>query len=268
MFVCTRILLLTMLLAVLPSCMSPIRKPREAAANEPTFVVMSYNVNFATPGDSDTIAAIRNASPDAAFLQETTPGWEAAIRRGLSQTYPYMHFLTSPGAGGQAVLSKYPFTIAQQIPSPVGWFPALRILLQSPLGKVQVLAMHLHPQEMEDGNFVLGCLVTGPDRLKEIQTYFPSLDAALPTLALGDLNEDHAGKSVSFLYDRHLRDALREFLPNDSTWRWAAGHDILRVTLDHIFYSPHLEPLNCRVLHTGNSDHYPILATFIATPHP
>ncbi|MFH1150780.1 MAG: endonuclease/exonuclease/phosphatase family protein [Actinomycetota bacterium] len=65
------------------------------------------------------------AARTCVFLQESTPGWERQIRARLGHRYPQMAFHHEDGAGGLAVLSRYPFS-GEVISSAAGWFPAWR----------------------------------------------------------------------------------------------------------------------------------------------
>ena len=70
--------------------------------------VLTYNVNWGMPGPAEALAAIRLADADVVMLQETTPNWEATLRRELADDYPEMHFRHAGAAGGQALLSRMP----------------------------------------------------------------------------------------------------------------------------------------------------------------
>ncbi|HLU68856.1 MAG TPA: endonuclease/exonuclease/phosphatase family protein, partial [Kofleriaceae bacterium] len=64
---------------------------------------MTYNVNYGTAGDEETLALIAQSGADVVLLQETNPAWERALRRALSGTYPHMAFLHADRrAGGLA----------------------------------------------------------------------------------------------------------------------------------------------------------------------
>jgi endonuclease/exonuclease/phosphatase (EEP) superfamily protein YafD len=73
---------------------------------------------------------------------------------------------------------------------------------------------------------------------------------------------------VRYLRERGYQDALRQYAPHTSTWRWQLGPIPRRGQLDHIVYSPSLRCLNARVLRRGASDHYPVLATFAVRERP
>jgi endonuclease/exonuclease/phosphatase (EEP) superfamily protein YafD len=239
-----------------------VKAPRAPTPGVPHLRVLSYNVNFGLAGDPQGIAAIRRARADLAFLQETTPAWERALRRALGRRYPRMHFVHRPGAGGLAVLSRFAVREQQLIESPGGWFPAWRVVIDSPLGPLQVLQVHLRPPVSDGGSWVSGYFTTRGFRRREIAHFCRELDPSLPTLVLGDFNEDEDGRAVRYLEQRRLRDALASFAPDTPTWRWRISIVELSQALDHILHSPELDPLEVRVLREGRSDHFPLLAVF------
>ena len=247
---------------LLSACARPTLTPRRPDPGRPVLRVMTYNVNFGLAGDGDTLDAIGQGRADVVFLQETTPAWERALRSSFERTYPHMAFRHSGGAGGLAVLSKFPFSTASYTRSPHGWFPAWRVVVRSPLGPLQVLQVHLRPPVSDSGSFVSGYFTTPRIRHREIKFFSTDLRPDLPTLVVGDFNEDHGGRVVDHLKKRGLQSALEQFHPNRDTWRWRTSLGVLTHTLDHVLYSKELRPLNCQVLQAGRSDHLPVVAVF------
>jgi endonuclease/exonuclease/phosphatase (EEP) superfamily protein YafD len=246
--------------SLLAGCSSPRREPRAPEPREQTLTLLTYNVNYGLEGDESTIEAIREADAEVVLLQETTPGWERALRRELAELYPHMMFRHSGGAGGLAILSRHPVEELDYIPAPSGWFPAWRLLLQGPFGPVQLLAVHLHPPVSESGSVVSGYFSAGDVRRRELETYLESLDPDLPTLIAGDLNE-RDGEALELLRAQGFRSALPEFQGNVPTWRWQTSVGTIRTQLDHVLYDSRLQPLDAQVLTRGRSDHLPVLVT-------
>ena len=110
--------------------------------------------------------------------------------------------------------------------------------------------------------FVSGYFTTPRIRHREIKFFSTDLRPDLPTLVVGDFNEDHGGRVVDHLKKRGLQSALEQFHPNRDTWRWRTSLGVLTHTLDHVLYSKELRPLNCQVLQAGRSDHLPVVAVF------
>lgn len=252
------------LLAATATCSTPQRVAEEAPADTPTLKLMTFNVNFGIAGDPETIEVIGRERADLVLLQETTRGWERAIREQLGEQYPHMIFLHDTAAGGLAVLSTRPVTVAETIESPVGWFPAWRLIADTALGELQLLNLHLRPPISEDGSWVKGYLTTDGARQEEIRRYFKSLDPALPTIIAGDMNEAASGDVVAFLREQGMESALEEFEPGATTWRWPLPVGSLTWQLDHVAYqTKRLRPLNAQVRRAGNSDHFPVVTVFV-----
>lgn len=249
-------------------------EPKQQPAPAPsgaTLTVMSYNVNYGLEGDESGIDAIRNGGTDLVVLQETTPGWERAIRASLRDIYPHMQFRHCCGAGGLAILSKHPFTEREYVePVPGGWFPAWRVIVAAPLGDIQVLAVHLHPPLDESGSVVSGYFPSKRVRKREIETFAPLLDTdpKLPALVVGDFNEDERGLALRFLAGRGLITVLPVFQPDADTWQWHTSLGPVTSRLDHVVADPRLVALDARVLRAGRSDHFPVVATFRRAPAP
>jgi endonuclease/exonuclease/phosphatase family metal-dependent hydrolase len=247
---------------LLAGCARPLPAPDRARG--PAVRVMTYNVNFGIAGDGETIAAIAGGGADLVFLQETTPTWEAVLRRELGARYPHQAYRHSGGAGGLAILSRHRFREAACIAAPGEWFPAWRVVVESPLGPLQVLQVHLRPPVSDRGSWVSGYFTTGGYRRGEIAHFARGLRRDLPTLVLGDFNEAAGGKAVRFLEEQHgLRDALERFSPGATTWQWQTSVGRIRLQLDHILHDARLRALDARVLRVGRSDHYPVVATFV-----
>jgi endonuclease/exonuclease/phosphatase family metal-dependent hydrolase len=253
---------LVLALVMLAACSRPARRPRAPTPGRAHLSVMTYNVNFGIAGDPSTIDVIRDGDADLVFLQETTEDWETSLRTELGATYPHMQFRHCCGAGGLAVLSRYPFTEKDYWEPPDGgWFPAWRIVVDSPLGPLQVLNVHLHPPLDEDGSVVRGYLPSKSVRVDEISSYVEGLDGELATLIVGDFNENRDGGALAYLRRRGLRSALPELDPSADTWRWTTSVGTVHQQLDHVVHDPSLVPLDATVIHGGRSDHLAVLVT-------
>jgi len=254
--------LVLLLLAAAGCGAPPLRIARPPKAGEPTLRVLTYNVNFGLAGDREGLNAIRAADGDLVLLQETTRRWEEAIRTDLADLYPYMQFHHSGGAGGMAALAKRPFEDGGVLPAE-SWFPAWIVRAQTELGTVQVLNIHLRPGFGENGGVVSGYFTTPRIREKEIAAFAGRLDETLPTLVVGDFNEDEDGRALKRLEANGFRTALPEFAPKAKTWRWPTSLIDLTGRFDHVVYDARLEPLSIEVLEEqGRSDHLPLLAVF------
>lgn len=96
-------------LLVVSGCAQATRTPRNPSPDVPNIKVMSYNVNYGLAGDASIIKVIESAECHVVFLQETTPDWEDALREAFEEIYPHIDFRHGRGAGGLAILSRFPF---------------------------------------------------------------------------------------------------------------------------------------------------------------
>lgn len=246
-----------------PTAPTPPMPTPAPAPTAPTNAVsvMTYNVNFAMAGDRATIRAIREAGADIVFLQETNATWEKHLRRELGGIYEHMHFRHCCRAGGLAVLSKYPFEERAYLDSPIGKFPAWLLEIASPIGALRVLNLHLRPIAFRGGNIVSRYMKTQNSRVTETRAYAKRIADDLPTLVVGDLNEDYGGRSLQLLRRAGFRSALADFDPNRTTWRWETKRGTVRWQLDHILHDTELRTLRADILEGGGSDHLPVVAT-------
>jgi len=222
--------------------------------------IMTYNVNFERP-EGDTVDAIATADADVVFLQETTAQWEQLIRKRLSARYPHMAFRPSDPDGGMAVLSRRPFIEKQWRPSPVGSFPAWCLQVDTAIGRLDVLHLHLHPP-LHDDRLLPGYFMTGELRLAEIQDHLSCFDG-LPDIALGDFNEE-TGDAVRSLLNQGMAEAQAAFPPVARTWRWPTMVGEIDGRPDHIFYGTDLDVAAVQVMQSGASDHRPLRAAIVS----
>jgi endonuclease/exonuclease/phosphatase family metal-dependent hydrolase len=227
--------------------------------------VMTYNVNFGLEGDRAGLAAIASASPDLVLLQETTPAWETALVAGLGATFPH-HRFEHPRrewvAGGLGILSRWPIVSIERLDPPVGApFFAWRVIVDAPGGTLQLVNVHLHPPISHSGSWILGYVTTRPIRQREAEAHVARLDPALPTIVLGDFNEEDDGMALAVFRARGFTNALPQFQPDADTWQWPLGTSaILRFRLDHILYDEHFRAIGAAVVDRGRSDHAPVWA--------
>ena len=253
---------------------APERQPT-APGPRPALRLMTYNVNFGIAGDGPTLAAIESGQADVVFLQEINKPWETSLRATFGAAYPHAVFYPRGGAGGIGVMSRLPIRAQQLIPREEGdgWFPALRLVLDSPLGALQVLVVHLRPPVSDGGSFVSGHFTAPAIHEKEIARFCQTLDRNLPTMVVGDFNEEEDGRAVDYLArgacgNRKMKSALPEFAPDRPTWRWPTTFHTFERRLDHIVYDGRLEPLSVEVLDAGRSDHFPVVGVFVRARAP
>ncbi len=258
-----RLLLLSLLVA---GCQHEVRAPRAPVQGEPAVRLATYNVNYGLAGDPAGLAAIVATDADIVCLQETTPAWERTLRAVFDDAYPHMAFVSSPAAGGLAVLSRFPLEVSEVVEPSVGWFPAWRGVFTTPLGRLQVLQVHLRPPVSDGGSWVWGYLTTDDVRRSELRTFVAELGGDLPTAVVGDFNAEPGDEALTWLTGEGFRSTLADYAPADDTWRWPTSVLTFTGTLDHIFVNTRLDAVSARVVRRGRSDHLPVVATLVRRP--
>lgn len=220
-------------------------------------VLASYNVNYGLEGDGDTLAAAVATHADVLVVQEVTPLWAGQLADAFAAELPNQLFLPDGrGAGGLAILSRWPVSQHAFIASPIAWFPGWILHVATPHGNLQVLTVHLKPPVDDHGSFVGGAFSTADDRLAEMKAYVSELDPQLPTVVAGDFNERN-GPSIAYLASLGYQSAL----PNTPTWRWDTPVGTIRRQLDHVLISAGMTRRDGAVLDIGKSDHLPLRAS-------
>jgi endonuclease/exonuclease/phosphatase (EEP) superfamily protein YafD len=237
------------------------RKPE--APTGPHFKILTYNLNWGAPRPDISLDAILNADADIVCLQETTRAWENYLVPQLKEKFPHYLFRHYGGAGGMAIFAKRPIKDSAYVTQKAGWFPGWVFEAETPLGTVQILAVHLHPAVSERGSFTPSAYYsTKSIRLTEVQDLYPYLNNGMPTIILGDFNEGDSGYAVKWLKEKGMTNALPEFDAYSKTWEWHTSVVTIRKRLDHIFYTSDLYCLNSYVLKESASDHFPVVAVF------
>jgi endonuclease/exonuclease/phosphatase (EEP) superfamily protein YafD len=238
-------------------------KPLPARAMD-SLRLMSFNVNFGIAGDTTTIDAIAAGKPDIVLLQETNPTWAAAMIERLDYRYHTFEDPTGWPAGGMGILSRDPIVSVEKLPPPQGApFFAWRAVIDTKLGRIQLVNVHLRPPMSDGGSWVVGYWSTRETREREITYHLAGIDPKLPTIFAGDFNEEGDGRAIDYLVDHGFTDAIKMFAGTKRTWEWPTGSVTLRFQLDHIMFDDHFVPLAAAVLEAGRSDHKPIIADFV-----
>lgn len=225
----------------------------------------SYNVECGEQEDASIIDAIGAGDADIVCLQETSPAYEAVLRRRYADRYPHQRYQHHPttNAAGLAVLSRYPVVDRGHRPAPRDWrhwHPAWYVDVETPSGTIQILLVHLRAKLAGRKSDLEALMTLRGDHLEEIDHFMRGSSADKPTLVIGDFNEEPDGAAVRWLEARGYRNALPLFQPDGHTWRRPLLAWELRQTLDHILFDRAFEPVDARVIHAGGSDHLPIVA--------
>jgi endonuclease/exonuclease/phosphatase family metal-dependent hydrolase len=235
-------------------------EPREPTPGVPHFTVATFNVHYPTAGDASTSAAIAAIGADVVFLQETDAAW-AAVLESDRFDYPYRAYQVDEGPRGLAVLSRFPIEDRGLLPAPNDWHPGWRVVIDSPAGKLQVFHVHLRSKFEGTSNPVSDFFATPADHRMQIADFFASAEP-LPTLVVGDFNEEPGGAAIEWLEDRGFCNVLPLYHPGQWTWRGRSVAGQFALTIDHVLFDPALVPLDAWVAGSGNSDHSPVVAHF------
>jgi vancomycin resistance protein VanJ len=231
------------------------------------FAFMTYNVLQGNPDPDGTMDAIEAADPDVVVLQETNAEWQTHLEKRFEKRYPYRAFHPRP-FGGMSVLSKLRIKTDELLAKPTGAFsPAQRLVVDTPLGDIQILNVHLRPN-VDRGNWLLGWQTTPPIRRREIETYWKKLSPSLPTIIAGDFNELPTGSAVEFLADHGL---ARIPTKGPTTWHHVVevgGKKIsaLSMDIDHVIVDKSFSAKDAHVVDAGASDHRPVVVTLERAP--
>lgn len=194
----------------------------------------------------------------------------------LYEKYPYRkkHFFDV------GILSKYPFN---EVPSPMP-NDSLNYYIKAwdvdaPGGNLRVVGMHLSSLSLTDNDRdIIDKMNTHSDRKGRIRSVKNKLGAAFVAhaqeaaamrefidntagdlLIMGDMNDTPG----SFTYRTICGDDVRDAWADVGFGPMYTYHDHhLYVKIDHILYRGGLKPLACRSDRAGESDHYPMVATF------
>jgi endonuclease/exonuclease/phosphatase family metal-dependent hydrolase len=236
------------------------------APKQPHIKIVTYNVNwgFVNPEKVARYLAVENA--DIVCLQETHRYWKESLNAKLKKQYPYGKFREWGGrAGGIAIISKYELYDANLIEPNDNWFPAFYAWVDTPIGKIQILNVHLKPPLSEEGKVSASAyLKTGDEHLAEIDWFLGRTDPNQPMIILGDFNENEKGKAFRRLIEAGWTDALSRYDRKTNTWVWktSAGLEI-KNRYDHILYNGFLDCTAARVTNIEASDHLPVTAIIV-----
>lgn len=234
--------------------------------DEPSLSVVTYNVNWGLSGSERIVDFIGKSNADVVCLQETHSRWESVLRRHFGAEYPYCEFREWRGAGGIAIMSKYRLRNVELIKPVEGWFPALTADVETPIGAVKFLNVHLRPPLSEKGSATVSALYEVPKiHVKEIGYFIEEIDGSGPLIIAGDFNESDNGMAISRLKDNGFTDALSIYDKRSKTWNWELSYGlVLRERYDHIIFSKELKCTGAKVVKVGGSDHEPVLAVFVS----
>ena len=255
------IICIFLLFVSLSSCAS--LPPANMSPKQDHVHVMTYNINWGMRHYSHVLQHIKQSEADIIFLQETHPSWQKLMARELSSQFPHMHFEEHRGAGGIAFLSKYPLRNVTRIEPTHGWFPALTATVNTPIGPLQLLNLHLRPSLNDDGSFGLSAyFYMTRTREKEVEGFLKQCPPSPPLIMAGDFNECD-DDAIDFVESQGFINTLNLYDKSSDTWEWPYGILTFDDRFDHIYVSPTLTCTGAKVTSVDASDHFPVEAVVV-----
>lgn len=227
--------------------------------------ILTYNVNWGFINPSVTRDIICAEDADIVCLQETNVDWEAYLIPSICNQYRYIEFRHAPGAGGLAILSKYPFNTKAVVQAERGWFPLWLVEVEMDSTKIQVFNLHLKPGINQNGRigwFGDAWFRSHKIHREELELCLAEVDSTSPLFLLGDINENDRNKGCRWLRKSGFNDALKQLPKRVKTWYWDMGYLALKGRYDHIFYRGQVMCYDTEVIRAGNSDHFPVVGHF------
>jgi endonuclease/exonuclease/phosphatase family metal-dependent hydrolase len=240
-------------------------EPRDPDPGVPHFVVQTYNILDENGADPGTLEAIGAGNADVVCLQEVTPEWERALRARYEGVYQYTMFHALSGSEGLAFLSRFPLLDLGFHEEIHGWHPAWHAQVDTDMGPIQILNVHLRSMFTGRPSAATAYFSTSSDHVEEVQGFSAACEKGIPTVVMGDFNEEPDGAAVAYLESRGFQNALPLYHPGQPTWHQPPSWQ-MEQTIDHILFDHAFIPLNAWVENIGNSDHLPVLAHFEAAP--
>ena len=202
--------------------------------------------------------------PTSCCSRRSRASWKLELAKRFEKQYPHQIFrIHSRAAGGLAVLSKHEIKAEELFASPnAGWFPAERLVLDTPLGKLQVLHLHLRPA-VDGGSWIKGFMTTPPLRRREIEaTGSTSRAICRPSSQATSTKTRPAARSHSSR-SRGCRARRRS---GPTTWHYVVDESrqeerLLKLDIDHVMVDKRLSTRDGTVLDAGHSDHRPVIVT-------
>jgi vancomycin resistance protein VanJ len=227
----------------------------EAPALPGDFTLATYNVYFPAADDANTAAAVGETAADVLLLQEVSPRWREVLEQRYAQSYPHRLYAPAGGAGGLAVLSRFPLR-DQGLLAPVLKHRAWLVGVHTPAGDLNVLNVHLRASARPGQNILSGLFSMSRDHEHEIRAFFAACGLE-PEIVAGDFNEGPRGGAVAWLVQRGYVDLLELHQPGEPTFRTLGG--LYATTLDHVLLRGGVAAVGAWVLQRGQSDHWPLI---------
>lgn len=230
--------------------------------------VMTFNLGSdlaeATPERVSQV--IRDSDADLVALQEVNAAHADAIRRGMTDIYPYQTiYAAGEGTLGIALISRYPIIEERQFSGSITWLPYLEADISIDGRHLSVLNAHPAPP-----GWSLSLRRMYFSRSLDDMRQFAEMAGEGPTLLMGDFNVADQSADYHILAQAGLIDAYRATgfgfgltYPTNRWYGYTNTPSTPLVRIDYIWHTFHFTAARAWVGQDAGSDHLPVIAELI-----
>jgi vancomycin resistance protein VanJ len=224
--------------------------PKSPSAEEANLTVLSYNILAVNADFSGVETLIRESNADVVAMQEMRSGMFNFLQENLADTHPYV--VGHETETSTVIFSRFPIRESSIT------FPTYAILDMN--GRdIIVYAIHL---PVPTGGYF-----SSERRSERLDIVLEEVaDDAMPQILLGDFNMSDATQDYRRMAQR-FTDVYRQTQMGFGTTfpNWVGiNRDIhgwtSLIRLDYVFVSSDIIPIDARVIYSGMSDHFGIVA--------
>ncbi len=258
-----RSITLTLPVLLLCACSSALAHPSVLADSHRA---VAFNVLYRGGDTAQSLDAIEEAAGDILCLRELSSGFAKAFKNRFGSRYPYRRFKPRKhGTWGVGIASKLPLTGFKLFPQRPHRLPAAEATVHIGKKALVVVCVHFIPPiaKHRKSDTLLATLHKNSNtRAAQAEHIVARFRKRPAVLLLGDFNESSADRGVQACISAGYVAACDT--PDQdcsATWPGALSPWPAILQIDHIL-GRGLEFARARVLKTGGSDHYPVIANF------
>lgn len=254
---------ITLTVLLLCACSSALA---QSSAPADSHRAMAFNVLYRGGDTAQSLDAIEAAAGDILCLRELSSGFAKAFKKRFGSHYPYRRFKPRKhGTWGVGIASKLPLTDFKLFPQRPHRLPAAEATVHIGKKALVVVCVHLIPPiaKQRSSDTLLATLDKNSNmRAAQAEHIVARFRKRPAVLLLGDFNESRADRGLQACISAGYIAACDA--PDEdcaATWPGAISPWPAILQIDHIL-GRGLEFAHARVLKTGGSDHYPVVADF------